>query len=588
MLARWLVASGPLLAVVVYCLACIQAPSWSPNGKSIAYTIPGGELGPDTIWITQTVRGSHQLVLEGGQEHFGAPQYSQNGKYLAFFRRAKRDAAPFELCVIRTDGSDLRILGDFPCREGGEDDYFFWPSPSWSPDEKWIAVSVPGDGDPDTPEVVIAGVDEKSIRTLTKSAHWPKWSPDGKWIACLAHEIEKTEQGQKETDSIRFFDAETLESHRTIPIELDSGGDNELVDPFVWTRDSEAVFIRRQTDTISGQQVPENAFATVGPDSPPRFYAFEVSSPNAEPDLLTQIVQLPACREFGYTESSKQFEFASLQQLVEPISWSVSPKGRRAAVWFKAPSQNEIFAGGLWITDFRTGKENLFPVQYEGELPLISDLIRSLHNLNAQGRLQEAEKLATLIKQALLQPIPAVGGFPVKDSMRIQQAFLGIALERDTPSLLFFGKESAIRQEMRRWISRDLEIGKVTIEAGEHWIDGDVQSCFAILRTVPGGDVLIERLWDELRKSADSWKKYKPDMDAYELKLLIIDSKEAWIGSRSGQSFLKKAVQSYLDKEPESPEAEEYRQLLKDLEEHGDLARALRFMEKVWIEETTP
>ncbi len=104
------------------------APAWSPDGRSIAFSI-SGEGGPQRIW---TMRG---------------------------------------------DGSKAAPLTD-----GRPDGYE--TSPKWFPDGKTIAFTSarnePGPGATESPEVVLTDLDGVTT-TLTAGAS-PSWSPDGRQL----------------------------------------------------------------------------------------------------------------------------------------------------------------------------------------------------------------------------------------------------------------------------------------------------------------------------------------------------------------------------------------------------------------------
>ena len=156
-------------------------PSWSPDGKRIAFTSYSGEqdfvpanANPD-IYVMDA-DGKNQQRLTNDPHSEWDPSWSPEGK-IAFTYSNDQNWAfrPGRIYVMDADGKNQRRLTN--------DDLPEW-DPSWSPDGK-IAFTSSGGGRFSRIYVMDAdGGNEQRIATDPFSEDWdPAWSPDGKRIA---------------------------------------------------------------------------------------------------------------------------------------------------------------------------------------------------------------------------------------------------------------------------------------------------------------------------------------------------------------------------------------------------------------------
>ena len=143
-------------------------PSWSPDGKRIAFT--SHRDGNWEIYV-MNADGSDQTRLTHSPETELYPRWSPDGTKIIFSRFIKPGLA--DIFVMDVDGSDVTRLTDTP---NSSEEY-----PDWSPDGKTIAFSRFGGG---TAGIYLMDADGSHVRLIQAGPlHFPRWSRDGKYIA---------------------------------------------------------------------------------------------------------------------------------------------------------------------------------------------------------------------------------------------------------------------------------------------------------------------------------------------------------------------------------------------------------------------
>jgi len=137
-------------------------PTWSPDGRAIAYT--SDKLGFPDIFISNIYQGTLPENPTKGRGNSYLPVWSPDGTRLAFM--STRDGNE-EIYIANRDGTGLRRLTNHP-----EIDV----TPTWSPAGTQIAFTSNRSG---SPQIYIIGVDGLGLQPLTRESYCdrPTWSP---------------------------------------------------------------------------------------------------------------------------------------------------------------------------------------------------------------------------------------------------------------------------------------------------------------------------------------------------------------------------------------------------------------------------
>ena len=163
-----------------------SSPVWSPDGKSIAFVAP----------VDPSDRPEDYEKPLDSKEKEELEKKKRDEPTVVTRLKAKADSAMGLLSPRRNHVFVIDAEGTGPARQltTGEYDY---DSPSWSPDEKYIAVSSNRSPDADwetwISDIFVVPAGGGELRQLTRRegpAYLPVWTPDGKFIVYVGNKQE--------------------------------------------------------------------------------------------------------------------------------------------------------------------------------------------------------------------------------------------------------------------------------------------------------------------------------------------------------------------------------------------------------------
>ena len=151
-------------------------PAWAPDAAHLAFS--SKRAGSFDLY-TMRADGTGTRRLTSTKENDAHPTWSPDGKSIAFAR-----SAPSRIYVVNADGTGARRLTDDLEEEA---------DPAWSPDGEWIAYTqrTPGTAIRELWVSRPDGSDRRQVTNLGRAIFGPSWSPDSMRIA-FAADLERT------------------------------------------------------------------------------------------------------------------------------------------------------------------------------------------------------------------------------------------------------------------------------------------------------------------------------------------------------------------------------------------------------------
>ncbi|MFV2064843.1 MAG: DPP IV N-terminal domain-containing protein [Chloroflexota bacterium] len=168
----------------------ITAPSWTPDGASIAYAaqVDPDQPGDSDIFLLSLVDGAVEPLVEGPGGQDGAV-FSPDGSTIAYISDAGAD--DFEIYTRDLESGEVTRLTTYADRDS---------SPQWSPDGSRIAFRRRTEG---VSDIWLMDADGSNLERLTDNGgnnYDPRWSPDGSRIAFTTNQAGNFDIGVMNAD----------------------------------------------------------------------------------------------------------------------------------------------------------------------------------------------------------------------------------------------------------------------------------------------------------------------------------------------------------------------------------------------------
>ncbi len=152
------------------------AAAFSPDGRTLAYT-RSGEGGTDIYRVDIGNMCCLQRLTVGRYADNLSPTYSPDGRRIAF---VSTRAGPPQIYVMSADGTDQELLASFDFGATGSSF-----APQWSPDGAQVAFHRAVEG---RFQVFLLDLASRRVRQLTSAGRNedPTWAPDGRHVAFVS------------------------------------------------------------------------------------------------------------------------------------------------------------------------------------------------------------------------------------------------------------------------------------------------------------------------------------------------------------------------------------------------------------------
>ena len=152
-------------------------PAFSPDGRTLAFARTDQEGGTDIYAVNVADNCCLRRLTVGRFADNLSPSYAPDGRRVAFV--STRPGSP-QIYVMSSDGTDQELLAPFDYGATGPSN-----SPEWSPDGASVAFHRDIDR---APQIFILEVGSRRFRQLTSAGRNsdPTWAPDGRHLAFIS------------------------------------------------------------------------------------------------------------------------------------------------------------------------------------------------------------------------------------------------------------------------------------------------------------------------------------------------------------------------------------------------------------------
>ena len=152
-------------------------PTYSPDGRTLAFSVLG-RGGQSGIFTYDVARDCCLTYLSGGPWYDLSPTYSPDGRWLAFNTLRFGDAVP-QIMLMPAQGGEAETLSPYQYGNGG-----YYTSPDWSPFGDRVAFH--GRIERGRYHILVANLEDggRVLRQLTTEGNNedPSWAPDGRHL----------------------------------------------------------------------------------------------------------------------------------------------------------------------------------------------------------------------------------------------------------------------------------------------------------------------------------------------------------------------------------------------------------------------